>query len=214
MTVYLYVAIDFASVHCWQFRSSSCTTARWGRYCCILDVVVNLCFVKLGQKSVSDPTSHSHGQTSNPCIPVHIVCDSSEQVNCIGERSCAYGPSITHYHSQHEYIILDHQLDVTQLLRTITHMRHEIDWRVWFRGNTCVKKHEFQLSNCPGRHIWCRVRIQKFEGWQKRCHDPGSNQRPSDLQSDALPTELSRLSYSTTLSPESYIIPSECFRYR
>ena len=25
------------------------------------------------------------------------------------------------------------------------------------------------------------------------CRDPGSNQRPSDLQSDALPTELSRL---------------------
>ena len=103
--------------------------------------------MKLGQKSVSDPTSHSHGQTSNPCIPVHIVCDSSEQVNCIGERSCAYGPSITHYHSQHEYIILDHQLDVTRFLRTITHMRHEIDWRVWFHRNTCVKKHEFQLSN-------------------------------------------------------------------
>ena len=30
--------------------------------------------------------------------------------------------------------------------------------------------------------------------WAKRyCHDPGSNKRPSDLQSDALPTELSRL---------------------
>ena len=29
----------------------------------------------------------------------------------------------------------------------------------------------------------------------KRCRDPGSNWGPSDLQSDALPTELSRLGY-------------------
>jgi mevalonate pyrophosphate decarboxylase len=28
--------------------------------------------------------------------------------------------------------------------------------------------------------------------WAKRCFDPGSNQGPSDLQSDALPTELSK----------------------
>ena len=27
----------------------------------------------------------------------------------------------------------------------------------------------------------------------KKCRDPGSNRGPSDLQSDALPTELSRL---------------------
>ncbi len=27
---------------------------------------------------------------------------------------------------------------------------------------------------------------------KERCRDPGSNQGPSDLQSDALPTELSR----------------------
>ncbi len=30
-----------------------------------------------------------------------------------------------------------------------------------------------------------------------RCRDPGSNRGPSDLQSDALPTELSRLDVST-----------------
>ena len=29
-------------------------------------------------------------------------------------------------------------------------------------------------------------------GYIKTCRDPGSNQGPSDLQSDALPTELSR----------------------
>jgi hypothetical protein len=29
--------------------------------------------------------------------------------------------------------------------------------------------------------------------WKTACRDPGSNRGPSDLQSDALPTELSRL---------------------
>ena len=33
-----------------------------------------------------------------------------------------------------------------------------------------------------------------FDFWHlKMCRDPGLNQGPSDLQSDALPTELSRL---------------------
>ncbi len=36
--------------------------------------------------------------------------------------------------------------------------------------------------------------LKKIEEQEKkeRCRDPGSNQGPSDLQSDALPTELSR----------------------
>ncbi len=35
-------------------------------------------------------------------------------------------------------------------------------------------------------------RRNKNEKKKERCRDPGSNQGPSDLQSDALPTELSR----------------------
>ena len=33
----------------------------------------------------------------------------------------------------------------------------------------------------------------------KKCRDPGSNRGPSDLQSDALPTELSRLCHQCML---------------
>ena len=32
--------------------------------------------------------------------------------------------------------------------------------------------------------------------WNERCRDPESSRGPSDLQSDALPTELSRLDYA------------------
>ena len=35
-------------------------------------------------------------------------------------------------------------------------------------------------------------------GTLKICRDPGLNQGPSDLQSDALPTELSRLVYTSS----------------
>ena len=38
--------------------------------------------------------------------------------------------------------------------------------------------------------IWHKRKILKSE---KYCRDPGLNQGPSDLQSDALPSELSRL---------------------
>ena len=41
------------------------------------------------------------------------------------------------------------------------------------------------------KFISFRVPPQKQE--KRKCRDPGSNRGPSDLQSDALPTELSRL---------------------
>ena len=37
------------------------------------------------------------------------------------------------------------------------------------------------------------IKISNFSKIIKQCRDPGLNQGPSDLQSDALPTELSRL---------------------
>ena len=49
---------------------------------------------------------------------------------------------------------------------------------------------------CPrrGRQIRARARVgARCPSWTEICRDPGSNRGPSDLQSDALPTELSRL---------------------
>ena len=45
--------------------------------------------------------------------------------------------------------------------------------------------------SCPGRR-WTAERHLDIREC-RRCRDPGSNRRPSDLQSDGLPTELSRL---------------------
>ena len=39
----------------------------------------------------------------------------------------------------------------------------------------------------------------------KICRDQGSNQGPSDLQSDALPTELSRLDENTLQNKKLFI---------
>ena len=44
----------------------------------------------------------------------------------------------------------------------------------------------FRARICPG------ALAQKEMAKSEWCHDPGLNQGPSDLQSDALPTELSR----------------------
>ena len=50
-------------------------------------------------------------------------------------------------------------------------------------------------------------------GHEKPCRDPGSSRGPSDLQSDALPTELSRLchkieiNYQLALSQAFLAIP-------
>ena len=40
---------------------------------------------------------------------------------------------------------------------------------------------------------WCGSLSSSIRFIMKTCRDPGSNRGPSDLQSDALPTELSRL---------------------
>lgn len=47
-----------------------------------------------------------------------------------------------------------------------------------------------------------RARRGEKSNRSKNCRDPGSNQGPSDLQSDALPTELSRR--RTYTNPHSY----------
>ncbi len=38
-----------------------------------------------------------------------------------------------------------------------------------------------------------RLKHSVYQNPEKQCLDPGSNWRPSDLQSDALPTELQKL---------------------
>ena len=45
--------------------------------------------------------------------------------------------------------------------------------------------------------MWCSsyTSLDSFQNHASECRDPGLNQGPSDLQSDALPTELSRLIY-------------------
>ena len=40
---------------------------------------------------------------------------------------------------------------------------------------------------------WQKNAFSKNKARKKWCRDPGSNRGPPDLQSDALPTELSRL---------------------
>ena len=43
---------------------------------------------------------------------------------------------------------------------------------------------------------WWHCQSLRFHPTASKCRDPGSNRGPSDLRSDALPTELSRLSIS------------------
>ena len=47
------------------------------------------------------------------------------------------------------------------------------------------------------------------KGFDKKCRDPGSNRGPLDLQSNALPTELSRHVWNDTLF---YIVDNGKFR--
>ena len=75
-----------------------------------------------------------------------------------------------------------------------------------------ICRHNVSDSSRPPNMFWKTIKIEnefdfqslgpvlrtdsrkRKKEWQKRIrHKPGSNQRPSDLQSDALPTELSRL---------------------
>ena len=44
--------------------------------------------------------------------------------------------------------------------------------------------------------VFCRI---TYAAQPNKCRDPGSNRGPSDLQSDALPTELSRLGFATRI---------------
>ena len=56
---------------------------------------------------------------------------------------------------------------------------------------------------------WIRFSITcGFDFWHlKMCRDPGLNQGPSDLQSDALPTELSRLA---KMEPGRWVLDVNC----
>ena len=50
-----------------------------------------------------------------------------------------------------------------------------------------------RLAQLPAARVGQLVRVEEGRGTLSKCRDPGLNQGPSDLQSDALPTELSRL---------------------
>jgi hypothetical protein len=57
----------------------------------------------------------------------------------------------------------------------------------------CCNAGFFRCQPFAGGRL-CKTRIYyRFTVTSKACRDPGLNQGPSDLQSDALPTELSRL---------------------
>ena len=60
--------------------------------------------------------------------------------------------------------------------------------------------HLFIFLCCNGliASIACVCPEKRAQGKKTKCRDPGSNRGPSDLQSDALPTELSRLWHRTT----------------
>ena len=62
---------------------------------------------------------------------------------------------------------------------------YECSFAVYGTGNVLhIPKHEYQRTICS-HGIFVHI--------SKTCPDPGLNQGPSDLQSDALPTELSGL---------------------
>ena len=81
--------------------------------------------------------------------------------------------------------------DRTRDLQIFSLTLSQLSYRGLFYFSTCNKLMTITRRSSPydDRHTTCLVNISKQ---QTNCPDPGSNQGPSDLQSDALPTELSR----------------------
>ena len=65
-----------------------------------------------------------------------------------------------------------------------------------------------RLAQLPAARVGQLVRVEEGRGTLSKCRDPGLNQGPSDLQSDALPTELSRRSEYCNCSVNIYLLKS------